>query len=149
MKQNIFYFITFLVIPAFEVYLFLLTANIIGLAATIMLVMAISLFGCWLFRYIGARALWDIWDTLDRGKIPTQQIFNRFIMMIGACFIIIPGFITLVLGLLLFIPPIISVVRTALLKFAENNLQKNLSPQDYKTRYDYDKIIDGEYEHVD
>lgn len=136
-------------IPIVEVNALLIIENIIGLTWLIVSVLLTSIAGCFLFRYLGSVALWDIWDTMDRGKVPLKGIIDRFIMIVGACLIILPGFLTGALGVALLLPPFHIPLRAMLMRFIEKNLKENLSAKAYQDRHDHSSIIEGEYKRMD
>src|ERR671916_1211 len=75
------------------------------------LLVAASLIGTVLFRTQG-RAVWQRFNTvLAQGKMPHREVLDGVLIVFGGAFLITPGFITDIFGLLLLIPPTRSLVR--------------------------------------
>ena len=83
---------------------------------TLALLIADSLFGAWLMRSQG-RAVWTRFqDTMQAGRIPHREVFDGVLVIFGGAFLITPGFITDVAGVLLLAPPTRSLIRRFLIR---------------------------------
>lgn len=145
----IIYILAFVVIPVVEVWLFLQVQKGIGIVWLLIIMVLMSAGGIFLFRFIGHKAIWEIWDDMDKGKVPFKKTLNRFFMLIGSILIIVPGFFTACAGLILMLPPVQIFLRSQLLNWIEKHLQSNLEPEAYEARYDHDTIIDVDYKRLD
>ena len=98
--------VVFVVVPLAELYVILKVAdNLLGWPLTIALLAADSLLGSWLLRSQG-RAVWRRFnDTMRAGRVPHSEVIDGVLVIFGGAFLITPGFITDVIGLLLLIPP--------------------------------------------
>jgi UPF0716 protein FxsA len=98
--------VIFIVVPLAELYVILKVADdVLGWPLTIALLAADSLLGSWLLRSQG-RAVWRRFNEAIRaGRVPHGEVIDGVLVIFGGAFLITPGFITDVIGLLLLIPP--------------------------------------------
>ena len=103
--------LVFIVVPLAELYVILKVGDSIGWAPTILILVADSLLGSVLLRNQG-RSIWNRFNSaLNEGRIPHREVMDGVLVIFGGAFLITPGFITDVLGLILLIPPTRAVVR--------------------------------------
>ena len=106
----------FIVIPIAELYVILKVGDLIGILPTIALLIADSLFGAWLMRSQG-RVVWQRFQgTMQAGRIPHREVFDGVLVIFGGAFLITPGFITDIVGVLLLLPPTRSLFRRWLVR---------------------------------
>jgi UPF0716 protein FxsA len=104
----------FILVPLAELYVILKVGDAIGAVWTILLLAADSVLGSLLLRAQG-RSVWRRFNTaLAEGKMPHREVIDGVLVVFGGAFLITPGFITDVVGLLLLIPPTRAVVRRLL-----------------------------------
>jgi UPF0716 protein FxsA len=95
----------FIAVPIAELAVIIQVGQAIGIWWTIALLIADSVLGSILMRAQG-RAAWRRFnEALAAGKIPAREVFDGAMVIMGGAFLITPGFITDVVGLLLLIPP--------------------------------------------
>jgi UPF0716 protein FxsA len=104
--------VIFIVVPLAELYVILKVADtLLGWPLTIALLAADSLLGAWLLRSQG-RAVWRRFnDAIRAGRVPHSEVIDGVLIIFGGAFLITPGFITDVIGLILLAPPTRSLVR--------------------------------------
>jgi UPF0716 protein FxsA len=101
----------FLVVPIAELYVIYLVGDAIGVWQTFLLLAADSVLGSLLLRSQG-RSVWERFnDALAAGRMPHREVMDGVLVIFGGAFLITPGFLTDILGLLLLIPPTRGVVR--------------------------------------
>lgn len=101
----------FIVIPVAELYVILKVGDLIGWAPTLAILVADSLLGSWLMRSQG-RAVWQRFQaTMQAGRLPHREVFDGVLVIFGGAFLITPGFLTDIVGVLLLLPPTRSVFR--------------------------------------
>ena len=94
----------FIVLPVAEIYVIIKVGEAIGVWPTIALLILDGFLGAALLRHQG-RAAWRRFnDALAAGKVPAREVFDGAMVILGGAFLISPGFITDVIGLLLLIP---------------------------------------------
>ena len=86
--------------------MFILVGGKIGLLWTIALVILSAVAGSLLLRIQGFGAINRIRAELDAGRDPGRELAHGAMIMLAAVLLLIPGFVTDVFGLLLFIPPV-------------------------------------------
>ena len=96
--------VSFLILPLVEITFFILASDVLGLGLTIGLVLLTTLVGAWLLRYLGFTAFQRLQESLARQKYPEVRLFNAVCLFASAILLIVPGFFTDSLGLLLFLP---------------------------------------------
>jgi len=96
--------IAFLTLPLVEITLFIMVGEALGLGATIGLIVLTTLCGAWLLRYLGFTAFQRLQEGLARQEYPEVELFNAVCLFAAAVLLIVPGFFTDGLGLLLFLP---------------------------------------------
>src|SRR3954451_8355522 len=108
--------LVFIVVPIAELYVILKVGDAIGWLPTLAILVIDSLLGTWLLRSQG-RAVWQRFQsTMQAGRIPHREVFDGVLVIFGAAFLITPGFITDIVGVLLLLPPTRSVFRRMLIR---------------------------------
>ncbi|MEA2387366.1 MAG: protein FxsA [Thermoleophilaceae bacterium] len=117
--------VIFIVVPLAELYVILKVADdVLGWPLTIALLAADSLLGSWLLRSPG-RAVWRRFNEAIRaGRVPHGEVIDGVLVIFGGAFLITPGFITDVIGLLLLIPPSRRVFR----RLARGAIERRTAP---------------------
>jgi UPF0716 protein FxsA len=106
----------FIVLPLAELYVILQVGDAIGAVWTILLLAADSLLGALLLRSQG-RSVWRRFNTaLAEGKMPHREVMDGVLVIFGGAFLITPGFITDVIGLLLLVPPTRALIRSRVVR---------------------------------
>jgi UPF0716 protein FxsA len=102
----------FLAIPFAELYVILeVVGPAIGAPLTILLLAADSLIGAFLFRSQG-RSVWGRFnETMAAGRVPHRELIDGVLVIFGGAFLITPGFLTDIVGILLLLPPTRAVIR--------------------------------------
>lgn len=133
---------SFLLLPLVEIALFVLVGQQIGVWATIGLVILSTMAGIALIRQQGTQAALDFQASLNGLRDPTQGIADRTLKSIAGLFLIVPGFLTDALALLLLVPPVRALI---LRRFAAQGASVRFSYGYPQKRRD-PGVIDGEYE---
>jgi UPF0716 protein FxsA len=95
----------FILLPIAEIYVIIKVGEAIGVLPTIALLILDGFLGAALLRHQG-RAAWRRFnEALAAGKVPAREVFDGAMVIVGGAFLLAPGFITDVIGLLLLIPP--------------------------------------------
>ena len=106
----------FIVLPLAELYVILKVGDAIGAVWTILLLAADSLLGALLLRSQG-RSVWRRFNTaLAEGKMPHREVMAGVLVIFGGAFLITPGFITDIFGLLLLVPPTRALIRSRVVR---------------------------------
>jgi UPF0716 protein FxsA len=100
-----------LLVPIAELYVIDKVVEAIGIGWTLALLVADSVLGAWLLRAQG-RAVWRRFnEILAQGRVPHREVVDGMLVIFGGAFLITPGFLTDVVGVLLLLPPTRAVIR--------------------------------------
>tara|TARA_B100000287_G_C20421456_1_gene697691 strand:- start:142 stop:567 length:426 start_codon:yes stop_codon:yes gene_type:complete len=130
--------ILFLGIPLVEIYLFIKVGSQIGAFNTILLILITAILGVWYARYEGFNTLRSGMAQLIKNELPFYEIISGAAIAFAALLLIIPGFATDILGLLLIFP----FTRKLLFHKYSKKYPKSKNLKD-------GNFIDGEYEDID
>ncbi|MED1203215.1 FxsA family protein [Heyndrickxia acidicola] len=97
-------FFLIIVVPAIEIGLFILSGKLIGVFPTICLIIFTGILGAYLAKKQGIETLRRLQEDLRSGRMPGEAITDGVCILSGGIFLITPGFITDILGLLLLMP---------------------------------------------
>jgi UPF0716 protein FxsA len=101
----------FIVVPLAELYVILQVGDAIGAVWTILLLAADSVLGSLLLRAQG-RTVWRRFNgALAEGRMPHREVIDGVLVIFGGAFLITPGFLTDIVGLLLLVPPTRALIR--------------------------------------
>ena len=124
-------------IPLIEIYLFIKIGSYIGAFNTVSLILITAIVGIIYARYEGFNTLRSGMSQLIKNEMPVYEIISGAALTFAALLLILPGFATDLMGLILIFPP----TRKLILKnFSKKYTSKNQKKKDY---------IDGEFEDKD
>lgn len=116
----------FILVPLAELYVILKVGDAIGVVWTILLLAADSVLGSLLLRSQG-RAVWRRFnEALQRGVMPHREVQDGVLVIFGGAFLITPGFLTDVVGLLLLLPPTRAVIRRLGMRVVTRRVQRRM-----------------------
>jgi UPF0716 protein FxsA len=98
--------LAFIILPLLEIAMFIQVGGLIGLWPTLALVLITAFAGTVLLRVQGFAVLQRARASLARNEMPVTEVFDGFCLVIAGGLLILPGFVTDTLGLLLFVPPV-------------------------------------------
>ena len=117
-----FLFVTFVVVPIVEIYVLIQVGQVIGAPWTIVLLILDSLLGSWLIKREGGRAWQALRAALQTGRMPSKELADGGLILIGGTLMLSPGFVLDVLGLLLILPPTRPLFRGVLARFVSQRV---------------------------
>jgi len=91
-------------IPLIEIYLLIKVGSMIGAFNTIFLIFFTAITGIYFARLAGLNAIRSGFSQLIRNEIPIYEIISGAALAFAALLLIIPGFLTDLIGFLLIIP---------------------------------------------
>jgi UPF0716 protein FxsA len=101
----------FVVAPLVELYVIVAVAGAIGWLPTLAFLAASTVAGVWLTKVEGLGVLRRMRTTVDQGQLPADEAIDGLLISVGGLLMIVPGFISTFLGLILMVPPIRSQLR--------------------------------------
>jgi len=117
------YFLLALIVPFVELYLLVVIGREVGFMPTLALVLLTGVVGSWLARREGGRVMRRWRDALARGQVPEEGLFSGALVMLGGVLLVVPGVITDVVGLSLFLPPVRRFVTARLRRAVERRMR--------------------------
>ena len=127
-------------IPLIEIYLFIKVGSQIGALNTIFLILITAVVGIWYARYEGFNTLKSGMSQLIKNELPLYEIISGAAIAFAALLLILPGFATDVIGLLLVFPFSRKII---LSKYSKKYPSKNRTTDKEKS------FIEGEYEDIE
>lgn len=136
-----------LVAPLLEIAVFIDVGGAIGVLPTVLLTLLTASIGITLIRSQGFSTATNIRAQMEKNEFPFEGIFEGFMVLTAGIMLLIPGFVTDGVGLLLFIP----WVRKLLYKMTASS-HKDVMREDYSSSSLFEeshkhsqKTIDAEY----
>ena len=126
-----------ILVPIIEIYLFIKIGSQIGAFSTISLIFITAFLGIIYARYEGFNTLKSGMSQIIKNEIPIYEIISGAALTFAAFLLILPGFATDILGLLIIFPP----TRKLLIKKVSTKYSK-----DSQKKQDF---INGEFEDID
>ena len=108
-----------LVVPIVELYVIVQVAGEIGALNTIGVLILISIGGAWLLKREGMAAWRRLQASLAAGRMPTNEVADGALILLGGALLLTPGFISDIVGVLMLLPPSRAVVKRGLRRAAE------------------------------
>src|SRR3954447_14241728 len=106
----------FIAIPIAELYVIIQVGQAIGALPTIAILLADSIIGAMLWRSQGRTAWRRFNEAIAAGRVPAREVLDGALVIFGGAFLITPGFLTDVVGIVLLLPPTRAVVRRLLVR---------------------------------
>ena len=119
-------------IPAIEIYIMIKVGGIIGALNTILLIFFTAITGVYFAKLEGLNALRSGFGQIVKNEVPIYEIISGAALAFAAFLLIVPGFLTDVLGFLLIIP----ATRKLLINSISSKFKKEKK----------EDFIEGEYE---
>jgi UPF0716 protein FxsA len=104
----------FIVVSIAEVWLLTVVGGAIGLLPTLLILLAEAVVGAFLLRREGRKSWAALVTAYQEGRVPTGQLADAALVLVGGIMLILPGFFTDIVGLAFLLPPSRPLVRKAL-----------------------------------
>ncbi len=108
--------------PVAEIFVAIKVADAIGVLATVLLLIAGWPLGAWALRSRGRAAWRRLASVVAAGRTPGREVLDGALVVAGGALLMVPGFITDVLGIVLLLGPTRAVMRRLLVR----NLQSRV-----------------------
>jgi len=122
-------------VPAIEIYLMIKVGGAIGAFNTILLIFFTAITGVYFAKLEGLNAIRSGFTQIVKNEIPFYEIISGAALAFAALLLILPGFLTDLIGFLLIIP----ITRKFFIRSISSNFQK-------KSRRDTEDVIEGTIE---
>jgi UPF0716 protein FxsA len=104
-------------VPLIEIVVLIQVGQAIGAWWTILLLVADSVFGAWLIKHEGRRALAALSESLSAGRMPARELADGALIVLGGALMLSPGFVTDLFGVLCILPMTRPLARRGLSHF--------------------------------
>ncbi|GAA0597542.1 FxsA family protein [Paenochrobactrum glaciei] len=139
-----------LALPFIEIAGFIIVGSHVGVLATIGLLILSAILGFFLLRIQGFSLLQRIRSETAAGRVPDREVVHGAMLVMAAILLIVPGFFTSAIGLLLFMPPIRDFVWNRFLRgkmvvagaYTNSGNYSNNNSYNSNSSYSDDNIID-------
>ncbi|MGY6499834.1 MAG: FxsA family protein [Acidimicrobiales bacterium] len=105
----------FLALPFVELFVIVQVARAVGTPQTLVALLVVSIVGAWLVKVAGLGVWRRFTTTAARGEMPHREVVDGVLLLMAGALLLIPGFVTDLVGLVFVFPPTRAVVRTALI----------------------------------
>tara|TARA_B100002051_G_C16268022_1_gene407494 strand:+ start:159 stop:578 length:420 start_codon:yes stop_codon:yes gene_type:complete len=112
-------------VPALEIFVIIKIGQNIGAFVTVSLIFLTAVIGIYFAKIAGLNTLRSGIYNLYKNKLPVYEIISGASIALAALFLIIPGFITDVLGFLLLIPFTRKIIINLFIMKKNNPINKN------------------------
>lgn len=130
-----------------EAQLFIAVANVFGVALTLLFIIATSFIGVSLVRSQGIKTLIQLQQKLATGENPANEMIQSVSLLFSGFLLLIPGFFTDFLGLLLMLPFVQKLMTLRLMPLVKV-YQPNTFHNDTNNSRD-SNVIEGEFKRKD
>ncbi len=123
--------------PIIEIYLLIKIGSEIGAFITILLIFLTAIVGMYYAKYEGLNTLKSGFIQLSKNETPTYEMISGAVIAFAALLLIIPGFVTDVLGFCLIFP------------ISRNFILNLISKKFRNIKVNKNNFIDGEFEDIE
>ncbi|GGO78280.1 FxsA family protein [Nonomuraea cavernae] len=124
-------FLAFLAIPVLEIWLLIQVGSAIGGWTTVAVLMAVAALGAWLVRREGRRAWRVLQEALQTGRMPDRELSEGGLVLVGGMLLILPGFLSDLVGLAFVLPFTRPVMRRLGAWFFERRVKRMAAASPY------------------
>jgi UPF0716 protein FxsA len=115
--------LAFVVVPLVELYVLIQVGQAIGVIPTLALLLLDSILGAALMRSQGRVAWRRFNQAVAAGRVPAREVLDGVLVIFGGAFLLTPGFVTDVFGVLFLLPPTRALIRRLLVRGALGRLR--------------------------
>jgi len=128
-------------VPLVEIVLFVTVGSWLGVGPTLLIVLGTGVAGVAILRHQGTQAMRGLRSATQQLRDPIGPMADSAVVAFGAVLLILPGFLTDTLGLLLMIPPL----RRMLIAALARRVVVQGMPFGTPSRRSGSDVIDGEF----
>ncbi len=148
--MGIFLLAAFIGVPLIEIAVFVEVGAALGLWPTLGLVVLTAVLGTWQLRAQGLATLLSARNQVERGALPTRELFDGACLLVAGALLLTPGFVTDGVGFFLFLRPVRDILLGLLARHVHARGQARVFVDGEKVSPDGPDgpIIDGDYRDV-
>jgi UPF0716 protein FxsA len=110
-------------VPAVELFGFIYVSSFLGAPKTLLIMLATSVIGLLMMRFEGKKVLQDSRTHMQEGRVPGRTMLDGLCIFFGGLLLILPGFVTDLIGFTLVFPLTRPLYRVFLLKWIEKKMK--------------------------
>ena len=129
--------VSIILIPIIEIYVLIKIGSQIGAITTILLIFSTAIIGIYYAKYEGLNTIKSGFIQLSKNEAPAFEILSGAAIAFAALLLIVPGFVTDIVGFSLIFPP------------SRKLIFKNLSKKFGKKENLKKDYIDGDFEDIE
>ena len=107
-----------------EIVILLMAGKIIGVGGTLLLVMGTGILGVLLAKKQGIEILRKAQEQMKYGEVPGSEIVDGICILLGGLFLLLPGLVSDLIGLLLVLPFTRSLIKPAIFRYIRNRMHR-------------------------
>jgi len=93
-----------IIVPVVELFVFVQVAQWIGVFEALALLIAVSFLGAWVVKIQGVGVIRRISQDLSNRRVPAGGIVDGALLLVAGTLLLVPGFLTDLVGLVLLVP---------------------------------------------
>ena len=105
------FFLLLIVYPFIELYALIKIGSALGVFTALLGLFALSVIGASVLRRSGTKAWRKLGDEIATGKDPSARLVDGVVVLVAGILLVMPGYVTGAIGLLLLLPPFRVVLR--------------------------------------
>ena len=109
--------LAFLVVPVVEIYVIVQVGQQIGALPTVVLLLFESALGAWIVKREGRRAWQALQVAVTGGQLPSRELADAALVLVGGTLLLTPGFVTDIFGFFFILPFTRPIARRLLTSF--------------------------------
>lgn len=113
-----------IIFPALEIGVLLWSGFRLGVWNTVLLIMLTGILGVFFARKQGFEIMQKMMTALQNGHPPGEVLLDGFCVMMGGILLILPGFISDIMGFIFLLPPTRALVKPFLIKWLKNRAKR-------------------------
>lgn len=96
--------VVIIAIPILEVLILIQLGSAVGFWPTVLVVLGTGFAGAVAARIVGFQTWISIQEELRNGRVPAEKLLDAFILFVAGIFLVLPGLLSDIVGLLLLFP---------------------------------------------
>ena len=109
-------FLIFVALPIAEIYVLVKIGSWLGVLPTLALLLVVSALGAYVVKREGLRVFRRFQEQVAAGNMPSNEILDGVCLLLAGALLLVPGFVTDAVGLILLLPPFRLLLRRLLKK---------------------------------
>ena len=114
----------FVLTPLVELAILVYLGTVIGALYTVLIVVGTGILGAYMARVQGLAALSRIRSSIERGIIPSNELFDGALILAGGLLLLTPGIITDIVGFIVLVPQTRRIIGRWLRSFISRRIQR-------------------------